>query len=190
MTVTERKEGRYRRRKAQPEKQESPFRFDDFSRIASPDNLCKAFKQSRRGVAWKESVQRYEMNLLPNIAETARKLNAGESVTRGFVEFALMERGRIRRIKSVHISERVARKCLCDRILVPVLFRTLIYDNGASLKNKGLHFAARCLVTHLARYYREYKSNRGFCLLAGFSRYFDSTPHDILFRAFEKHLKD
>jgi hypothetical protein len=72
-----------------------------------------------QGVAWKESVQRYSANALRNTAETRRKLLAGESVQSGFVEFTLRERGKIRNIKSVHISEQVVQKCLCDQILVP-----------------------------------------------------------------------
>jgi hypothetical protein len=192
MTSVERKEARYKRRKARRERKKQEFlsRFDDFSLVADPNRLYAAFKKSKRGVSWKESVQRYEMNLLPNIAETARKLNAGESVSRGFEEFDLFERGRLRRIKSVHISERAVQKCLCDQVLVPVLSRTLVYDNGASLKNKGLHFSLRRLAAHLAGYYREHKSNEGFCLSADFSKYFDTVRHDVLFRELRKHIKD
>jgi hypothetical protein len=192
MTGMERKEGRHRRRKARRDRKKQDYlsRFDDFSRVADPNNLYEAFKKSKRGVSWKESVQRYEMNLLANIAETVRKLKAGENIGCGFAEFDLMERGRLRRIKSVHISERVVQKCLCGQSLVPILSRSLIYDNGACLRNKGLHFAVRRLIRHLAKYYRRYKTGRGYCLSADFSKYFDSVPHDVLFRAFQKHIKD
>ena len=192
MTSVERKASRCERRKARRDrnKQEYLYRFDDFSLIADPDNLYDAFKKSKREVSWKESVQRYEMNLLPNIAETINKLKAGQNISHGFVEFNLMERGRLRHIKSVHISERVVQKCLCDQVLVPILSRTLIYDNGASLKNKGLHFAVRRLITHLTEYYREHKTNSGFCLSVDFSKYFDNIPHDILFREFRKNIRD
>jgi hypothetical protein len=192
MTSVERKEARYERRKVRrgQKKQEYLSLFDNFSRIVNPNNLYAAFKKSRREVSWKESIQRYEMNLLPNITETIHKLEFGQSISRGFVEFDLTERGRTRHIKSIHISERVVQKCLCDQVLVPILSRTLIYDNGAALKNKGLHFAIRRLITHLAKYYREHKTNKGFCLSIDFSRYFDNIPHDILFREFKKHIKD
>jgi hypothetical protein len=129
--------------------------YDDFSQITDVDHLYSSFKSSRRNVAWKESVQRYEANAMRNIAETRRKLIAGESIQRGFVEFILHERGKIRYIKGVHISERIVQKCLCDYVLVPILSNPLIYDNGASVKGKGLHFAIRCLIAHLSRFYRE-----------------------------------
>jgi hypothetical protein len=130
------------------------------------------------------------MNLLPNITETVQKLNNGENVSCGFVEFTLNERGKTRHIKSVHISERVVQKCLCDQALVPILSRPLIYDNGASLKNKGLHFSVRRLIAHITKYYQKYKTNEGYCLQIDFSKYFDSVRHDILFRLFREHIKD
>jgi hypothetical protein len=100
-----------------------------------------------------------------------------------------MERGRLRHIKSVHISERVVQKCLCDKSLVPLLSRSLIYDNGASLKKKGLHFAIRRLKAHLSRYYREHETNEGYCLSIDFSKYFDTIRHDILFDMFKKQIQ-
>jgi hypothetical protein len=192
MTSEERQAARYRRRKAWREKKKQEYlsKYDDFSRIVDPNNLYAAYKKSKCEVSWKESVQRYEMNLLVNIAETVRKLKVGENVSRGFVEFDLMERGRLRHIKSVHISERVVQKCLCDQSLVPILSRTLIYDNGASLKKKGLHFAVRRLITHISKYYREYRTNEGYCLSIDFSKYFDSIRHDVLFDMQRKVIKD
>jgi hypothetical protein len=81
--------------------------------------FATGLKKCIRNVAWKESIQRYEMNELRNIAKTRQKLLAGESVRSGFVEFIRRERGKMRRIKSIHISERVVQKCLCDEALTP-----------------------------------------------------------------------
>jgi hypothetical protein len=183
MNDQERKQGRRQRRIARREQKKETItaRYNDISHIIDPNNMYQAFKKSRREVTWKESVQRYEMNLFRNIAQTREKLIKGENIARGFVEFDLMERGRLRHIKSVHISERVVQKTLCDHVLVPMLSRTLIYDNGASIKNKGLHFAIRRLTTHLSRFYRENNfSNDGYCLSIDFSKFFDSIRHDVL----------
>jgi hypothetical protein len=193
MTSAERKQARFERRvkNRAAKKREISSLYDNFENVINPDNLYAAFKRSRREVSWKESVQRYEMNLFKNIAEARRKLTAGENVTLGFVEFDLTERGKKRHIKSVHISERVIQKCLCDTVLVPLISRSLIYDNGASLKNKGLHFAMKRLIKHLSRYYRENgNSNAGYCLSVDFSKYFDSIRHDVLFGQQEKIIHD
>jgi hypothetical protein len=192
MTSKERKEGRYQRRKALRDRKKQAFliQFDNFALVADPNHLYIAFRKSRRGVSWKESIQRYEANLLLNILETVQRLNAGESVCCGFAEFNLFERGKKRHIKSVHIFERAVQKTFCDYVLVPIISRSLIYDNGASLKNKGLHFSIHRLITHLSKYYRHYKTNEGYCLQVDFSKYFDSIRHDILFKAVQKYIKD
>jgi hypothetical protein len=192
MNSTDRREKRYRRRKAEREaKREARLsRFDDFERVADFDNLYAASRACLRGVAWKESSQRYEANAMRNTAETRRKLLAGESVQSGFVEFTLRERGKIRHIKSVHISERVVQKCLCDNALVPLLSNTLVHDNGASIKGKGVHFALRRLIRHLSLYYRRNRTNEGYALIIDFKKFFDSVDHNILFALLGRKIKD
>jgi RNA-directed DNA polymerase len=183
MTSAERKEGRYQRRKTLRDQKKQAFllQFDNFALVVDPNNLYIAFRKSKRGVSWKESIQRYEANLLLNILETIQKLNAGESVCCGFVEFDLRERGKTRHIKSVHISERAVQKCFCDYVLVPIISRSLI---------KGLHFSIRRLITHLSKYFRHYKTNEGYCLEVDFSKYFDNIRHDVLFKAMGRYIKD
>ena len=193
MNSRERHEARFRRRTANREakREQKLSQYDDFGRVVDVDNLYQAFNNSMRGVSWKESVQRYEANALRHIAETRRKLLAGESVQSGFAEFTLHERGKIRHIKSVHISERVVQKCLCDQVLVPLLSNSLIYDNGASIKGKGTHFAIKRLIAHLTRFYkRNGNSNEGYALLVDFSKFFDSIDHNILFELHEKAIRD
>jgi hypothetical protein len=192
MTSEERKAGRQQRRYAARERkrQDKIGPLDNFDLIADPDNLYKAFKKSKKEVSWKESVQRYEMNLLTNISLTHKKLLAGESVSHGFVEFDLMERGRLRHIKSVHISERVVQKCLCDEVLVPSISRSLIHDNGASLRKKGLHFSVRRLIAHMGRYYRQQRTNGGHALMIDFTKFFDNIRHEDLFQMQDRLFMD
>jgi hypothetical protein len=193
MNSEERRKGRYERRKAERDRRrhEKLSKYDDFSLLTDPDNLYKAFLSARKGVSWKESTQRYEMNIFQNIIEARRRLMAGENVQSGFVEFTLHERGKIRHIKSVHISERVIQKVLCDQVLVPILSNGLIHDNGASIKGKGVHFAIRRLITHLSRFYRRNGfSNEGYCLTVDFSKFFDNIRHDILIGLIGEQIHD
>jgi hypothetical protein len=165
--------------------------YDDFMRVADTDNLYKSFREAMKGIAWKESVQRYETSALRNVISTKNKLLAGENLHMGFVEFDIHERGKIRHIKSDHIIKRVVDKCLCTEAVVPLLSNSLIYDNGASIKGKGVHFALRRLVTHLSRYYRRNgRSNEGYALVVDFSKFFDSINHDILFQLQNRIIKD
>jgi hypothetical protein len=190
MTSEERRAGRRQRRKAAREAKRCTAQYDDFARVADFDNLYRAFLDARRGVSWKESVQRYEANALRNTAEARRKLLTGESVQCGFAEFTLHERGKIRHIKSVHISERIVQKCLCDQALVPLLSNGLIYDNGASVKGKGVHFALRRFVAHLSKFYRTNGSNDGYALTVDFAKYFDNVDHATLFGLLDRKIRD
>jgi hypothetical protein len=91
-----RKAARYQRRKAAREakKNDRLKHYDDFNHIIDTDNLYASLNRSKRGVSWKESVQRYEANAMRNIAATRRTLIAGENVQSGFKEFTLSERGK------------------------------------------------------------------------------------------------
>jgi hypothetical protein len=191
MTSEDRKQARFARRSAEREakRKERIAPYNDFSLVADADNLNEAFKRSKRGVAWKESVQRYEANVMRNITNMSRDLLAGKNIQQGFVEFDLHERGKLRHIKSIHISERIVQKCLCDKCLVPILSHPLIHDNGASIKGKGVHFALRRLITHLRRFYRKNNfSNDGYALLVDFTKFFDNIQHELLFALQEKYI--
>ena len=192
MTSEERRKGRRDRREAERKKKHEDYirKYNDFNLVLDLDNLKAAYRKSRRGVAWKESVQRYDLFLMSNLAETKQKLARGESISKGFVEFDIHERGKMRHIRSVHISERVVQKCLCDNVLTPLMTRSLIYDNGASIKNKGIHFAMNRLRCHLSRFYRENGNNNGYALVIDFSKYFDNILHEKLFEMQKKNITD
>ncbi len=192
MTSEERRKGRRERREAERKKKHDDYirKYNDFNLVLDLDNLKAAYRKSRRGVAWKESVQRFDLFLMSNLAETKQKLARDESVSKGFVEFDIHERGKMRHIRSVHISERVVQKCLCDNVLTPLMTRSLIYDNGASIKNKGIHFAMNRLRCHLSRFYRENGNNNGYALVIDFSKYFDNILHEKLFEMQRKNITD
>ncbi len=192
MTSEERRKGRRERREAERKKKHDDYirKYNDFNLVLDLDNLKAAYRKSRRGVAWKESVQRFDLFLMSNLAETKQKLARDESVSKGFVEFNIHERGKMRHIRSVHISERVVQKCLCDNVLTPLMTRSLIYDNGASIKNKGIHFAMNRLRCHLSRFYRENGNNNGYALVIDFSKYFDNILHEKLFEMQRKNITD
>jgi len=150
-----------------------------YSDIYNANSLYDAFMKAKRGSDWKESVQRYEQNLLLNIYDTRKALATNTYQQKPFVEFDLNERGKTRHIKSMHISDRVVQRSACDQVITPALRKYLIYDNGASLEGKGVDFARRRLETHLHKYYRKH-GNHGYILLLDCSKFFDNLPHDVL----------
>lgn len=158
--------------------------------VADANALYEAFRLSMKGVAWKASVQRYEINTLRNIRDTKKLLETGASPVLGFHEFTICERGKIRHVKSVHIKERVVQRALCDMALVPALQKGLEYDNSAGQKGKGIHFTLKRLDTHLHRYYRRHGNNAGYILLIDFKGYYDNIRHDKIYERLDKKVDD
>ena len=192
-SLERRREGRYQRRKAARERKklERYAENDRFENIARYRSLYNANRLSKRNVCWKASVQRYQMNLLRNMEETRENLLAGESVTKGFVEFDTIERGKLRHIRSVHYSERVVQRSTCDNALVPVLSRSLIYDNGACLAGKGVDRSLDRLTAHLQQFYRANGfSNMGWAVIFDFSGYFDNILHSECFKIYSRAFRD
>ncbi len=192
MTSEERHQARYDRRKRRREEKRRAAiaEYDDFDRLCSCNALFKAARLSGKSIRWKASVQRYYMSWLRNVINLRTKLTRGDDVTMGFIEFELVERGKKRHIRSVHFKERVAQRSLCDNALVPVLSRSLIYDNGASLEGKGITFARNRLKHHLHQFYRRTGSNEGYVLLMDFSGYFDSILHEPIYETLDRAFDD
>ena len=157
--------------------------------ISDPNNLLDAFRKASNGSIWKSSVQKYEINLLKNIRQTQLDLQNNNYCQGDFLEFELNERGHNRHIKALGIADRVVQRALCDEVLMPQLGKYLIYDNGASQKDKGVEFCRRRLEAHLHKYYRKYGSD-GYFLHIDFRKFFDNIRHDKLLAAFSDKLDD
>ena len=101
----------------------------------------------------------------------------------------LYERGKRREIVPITISDRMIQRVLCDYALVPRLQPTLIYDNGASMKGKGVDFTRRRMEKHLRKAIREY-GTKFYALTFDFKSFFDSIPHQTCLRVLNKYFTD
>lgn len=104
-------------------------------------------------------------------------------------EFSLSERGRVRPITSICIRDRIVRHVLCDEILLPKVRKHIIYDNGASIKGRGISHQRDRFEVHLRRYYRQY-GNDGWILFGDFSKFYDNIIHEIAKRELLKLFDD
>ena len=163
-------------------------RYED---VFSYSNLFLYGLKSCKNVGWKASTQRFKQVLPTATLDTYNKIISNEYTTCRFNEFDIMERGKPRHIKSVNIKERAIQKLLCDEVLVKLLSPSLIHDNGASLKGKGIHFAHKRLNKHLKEFYiNNGFSNKGYVLTLDFSKYFDTAPHWIVEKQLRRKIMD
>ena len=159
------------------EKHKEKSKDYSFALIYDLDHLYLSYRKAKSGCDWKKSVQLYEKNSLYNLYNLYRSLIEQTYHQRDFYEFTLQERGKVRRIKAMYVEDRIVQRCLSDWVLTPVVQDYLIYDNGASLENKGVDFCRRRLETHLHKFYRHHGTD-GYILMIDFSKFFDNLLHD------------
>ena len=179
---------RKRREEKRAEKRRERIEGCTLERVADLNSLYDAASKAKRGVAWKASVQRYQMRVLRNIAKAHNDLLAGNDIRRGFTEFDIIERGKPRHISSVHFSERVIHKSLSKNALVPAIVPTFTSGNSANISGRGTDYAIRRLKKQLARHWRKH-GDEGYILLVAFRDYFANIDHeaakDIVRRALD-----
>lgn len=160
-----------------------------YSDVFSFENLKEASRKCQLGVRWKPSTQKYAYNELMNITSLYEKLQNKTYKAKGFYSFDINERGKVRHIKSLHITDRVVQKCFCDYYLIPKFAKGFIYDSGTCLKGKGTSFAVKRLETHLHKYITKYK-NKGYILIFDISNFFGSIDHKTLLKIVENRFED
>ncbi len=157
--------------------------------ISDGNVLYAGFWKAQQNVNWKAQVQRFEMNLLTELASLQHDLRNQQYTFSPETHFLMRTRGRVRPITSEHIRDRVSKHALCDEVLAPAVAKMLIHDNGASRVGKGISFTRARLLAHLQRYYLKH-GNDGYILLMDFTKYYDNLLHSIIYEMFEPLVDD
>ena len=187
MTSEDRREARYRRRQAR-RRRNRQARSDSLGGLAgvfSYRNMSKYGKKCRNGVRWKGSTHNFELHLFSGTAKRRRKILDGTWRQGKTIRFPLRERGKFRIIDAPHITDRQIHKVFTREVLAPLYCPSMIYDNGASQKGKGLHFHYQRLKEQLRWHYRRH-GRQGAIKLADFHHFFPDAPHALLY---ERHRR-
>lgn len=100
-------------------------------------------------------------------------------------KMTVVERGKVRQVQGVLIDTRVVQGALCDHCITPITQPTLIYDNPASTKGKGIDHARRRMSCQLERMVRKV-GPEFYALTYDFSGFFDSISHKVCNDILEK----
>lgn len=163
---------------------------DDFDKVMTMQHLCSALQKCRKGVNWKGTVQDYTEHAVVEMHHAYSSLHNGKlpnltSTSR----IVLYERGKKREIVPITIRDRMVQRVLCDYALVPVIKNSLIYDNGASMKDKGVEFTRQRLNMHLQKAVKKY-GTEFYVLTFDFKGFFDSIPHRICLDTLKDNFND
>lgn len=191
MTSEERREARYHRRKARREenlrrRNEAVGTLED---VFSYRDMFRLGRTCCNGVRWKNSAQRFEMHLFSITARQRREILDGTWKPKPYVHFKIQERGKTRIIDAPHIHDRQVHKTFVRKVLEPLYMPSMIYDNGASQRNKGLHFSFQRLKALLRRLYKRYGPD-GRIVLVDLSGYFPNAPQWALIERHHRLILD
>ena len=182
MNSQERHEARYQRRVAK-RKARKQMRSDQLNGVEGTLSFDKMFAAGReccKGVRWKTSVQNFEAHLFSRTAVNVRRVREGTWKPKKYISFTLCERGKTRPIDAPFIDDREIYKAFTRNVLLPLYKPDMIWNNGASLKGKGLTFSQKMLMKDLHSYVRRYGMT-GKIILLDLKQFFPSIPHRPLY---------
>ena len=185
MNSQERHEARYQRRVAK-RKARKQMRSDQLNGVEGTLSFDKMFAAGReccKGVRWKTSVQNFEAHLFSRTAVNVRRVREGTWKPKKYISFTLCERGKTRPIDAPFIDDRQIYKAFTRNVLLPLYKPDMIWNNGASLKGKGLTFSQKMLMRDLHLYVKRYGMTSKIILL-DLKQFFPSIPHRPLY---ERH---
>lgn len=153
------------------------------------DTFVRGARRLERSSGWKQSAQQFLLNRLTEVSALQKNAQDGTYQPDKGDKFRIRENGHERIINAMTPRDAVLQHALADEILIPELRRYLIYDNGASLKGKGISFTRRRFEEHLHWHYRRY-GTEGYILLIDFRKYFDNIRHDAALRLVGEKIQD
>lgn len=157
--------------------------------ITDPQILLDSFEECKQHVMWKRRTQYVGLHVISEIWKLSCMLQTNIMDTRPYRRFQINERGKIRDISSPDILERIIQHSLYKNIVYPILIKCLIYDNGASIKDKGVQFSRDRVTKHLTGYYRKH-GNKGWVVQIDFKKFFESLDHDVIMEQLSRKIPD
>lgn len=164
-------------------------KYDSYEPMLNLQNYIDSFYKCRSTSQWKRSYQIYNANLIKEIAIIYYDMLHNTLNTAPHKNFKVNERGKIRKISAPDIKERVIQHNLCVNILHPISDHSLIFDNYASQKNKGLYLARKRIKKFMVSSYKRDKTN-AYVLKLDIHHFFDSVKHKYVLNTWSKYISD
>lgn len=180
----------------------------DFERVYDFGNLYAGFLKARKGKRGKESVAKFEANLLEALCLLSEMLKNKMYKPSDYFVFRVYE-PKERVVMTNAFKDKVVQHSLCDNILEPAFERSFIRDNYASQRGRGTHDGLYRLADYMRSYYFSRKARAeqecreeglprlsprdyadGWVLKCDIGKYFYSIQHDPLKKMVRKFIRD
>lgn len=172
------------RKKHREDKKKRLQELHSFDEMLKVHNWVYALKKSKIGTFWKSSVQWYSSHPIENMNKAIEKLLNGKYPYNPNTErLKIRERGKVRLVEPIKIDKRHGEHVFCDNIYSPLLFPSLIYDNGASRVGMGVDFTRDRFLNFYECMIKSHGSNF-YIWKFDFKSYFES----IMYKTCEKLL--
>lgn len=161
-----------------------------FKDVYDSNNLLHSFYKWSKTSRWKYKTQQYEANLLVENNKLKSELQEGYfELTKDVKPFVLKERDKIRYVVPHTVRDSVALTSFCENVSHKVVYPKLIYNNGSSIKGKGVSEFRKQFERDLHRFWIN-NGNNGYILLIDFSKYYDNIRHSDVKEMFGSILPD
>lgn len=182
----------------------------DFERVRDFGNLYAGFLKARRGKRNKESVAKFEANLLEALCLLSEMLKDKTYKPSDYFVFRVYE-PKERIVMTNAFKDKVVQHSLCDNVLEPAFSRAFIRDNYASQRGRGTHDGLYRLEGFMRSYFftRKAKADAerraaglppvptqdggyadGWVLKCDISKYFYSIQHEPLKAMVRQYIRD
>lgn len=152
--------------------------------VCNISNLLIAEKRCHRKVGYKNSVSRFDLNLLTKIYELHCELLNGKYTTSEGQVFEIFE-PKYRLVTSTRFKDRIPQSSYVTNYMYPKIISTHIDNNCACVKEKGVEYARNKFKDILRKSFIN-----DYCLKVDFKDYFGSIHHDMLFKELSSYMED
>ena len=152
---------------------------EQFDEAVSMTELCRAIKQCKQGVSYKDGPMSWYLHRLTKAEELRRDILRGRYKLRPGTKVQIY-RPKRREAVAPWFRDRVWQRSMCNNGVYDDLTRGLMYDNYACQVGKGTDLAIRRVVKFLQKIYRETGTNEGWVVHGDVHKYFPSTPQEEL----------
>ena len=160
-----------------------------FEEVFTLDHLFEAMELCASGKMWKDSTISYLYDSHTNVYNLYDKLHSGRFYWSDFRHYVINERGKIRKLCTIPFEDRIVQKTYNLFFLLPSIRPRLIYDNMASLKDKGPKLAKDRTIEFMSHMYNKYGLNY-WIYKFDIKQYFDSMFHPYIMWLIRQYTTD